>query len=147
MTASRTRNKRGQIKAGSLPPGRIKAGDLPPDQHITFSFKHLHPNPPVSQNFPDGYWGELLRCLKQHSRMLVGEILGNRSPLRAHGIDWSDSNVPQGFSYLPEPFCDMGGFQLSVKRDTFGRIIGLLIGNVFSVCWLDPQHQTTGRQR
>lgn len=148
MAASRSKKRKG-INPGK-PPGesRIDPGSPPPDQTITFSFKYLHPNPPVSQEFPEGYFAELLRCLQHHSRQFKSELVGSRNPAeKAHGINWATSNVPQGFDHLPKQLREMNGYQLSVKREEFGRIVGLLLENVFYVCWFDPQHETTGRQK
>jgi len=149
VAASRNRRRHRRQIDPDGPPGasRIQPGS-PPDDQITFSFKYLHPNPPVSQNFPADYWGELMSCLKMISGLNTGEILGNRSSSRrAHGIDWDDSNIPEGFAHLPQHLRDSAGFQFSVKRDDYGRIVGLLLGNVFYVCWFDPEHQTTGRPK
>ena len=94
---------------------------------------------------PDDYWDELMSCLKTLSGLKTSEVLGKRSSsLRAHGIDWDDSNVKEGFAHLPSHLRDSNGFQFSVKRDNYGRIVGLLLHNVFYVCWFDPEHQTTG---
>lgn len=150
MSASKHQQKsKGKIPSPTGPSGgRIVAGSLPRDDGITFSFKYLHRNPPVSQEFPDGYWSELLRCFREYCGRNKGEIVGNRNPsLRAHGLDWDDSKVTDGFSHLPPHLRDCNGFQLSVKKDTFGRVIGLLLGSVFYVCWLDPKHETTGRTK
>lgn len=144
----RGRNRRKGINPGE-PPGsdRINPG-APRDRQITFSFKYLHPKPPVSQDFPDGYLKELMNCLKEISEWDQGEFVGNRSSsLRAHGIDWSDSNIPDGFTHLPKHLQDSAGYQISIERDVYGRVIGLLIGSVFHVCWLDPNHETMGRKR
>ena len=145
------RGKKNRITSGNPPgEGRIDPGTPPPDQRIYFSFRYLHPHPPVDQTFPnENYISELMRALKEASNWHRGELVGNRNKaLRAHGIDWNDSNIPHDRfeEGLPEQFKGYDGYQLSVGRD-LGRVIGLLAGNVFYVRWLDPGHETTGRQR
>lgn len=136
------------IDPGKIPgSNRIPTPALPADQ-IKFSFKYLHPNPPVSQSFPEGYWAALLGCLREHSGLNHNELVGNRNPsLRAHGIDWDDSNVPGGFDHLPSHLADVAGFQITISKDVFGRVIGFLIDGVFYVCWLDPNHETMGKKK
>lgn len=151
MAASRKnkrKDKRGRIRPDPPQAGRIRTGIPAPETHLRFSFRYLHPKPPVSQNFPDGYWAELLRCFKQISELRRADLLGNRNPaLRAHGIDWAKSNFPNGFEHLPEQYREYAGYQLSVRRDTYGRVIGFIREDVFYVCWLDPNHETMGEQR
>jgi hypothetical protein len=144
VAASKRRDRR--IQPGEPPKkGRIDPGDPSQLGEITFSFKYLRSDPPVRQNFPDGYLDELLKCLKAFSERQKGEVVGSRNPsLRAHGIDWSKSNVPNGFDHLPSHLRDIAGFQLTVRREQYGRIIGFLSGTVFYVCWLDPNHETMG---
>ena len=72
--------------------------------------------------------------------MLPGELTRNRNrSQRSHGIDWAKSNVPQGFDHLPDQLRDVNGFQLTVRKNLFGRVTGPLLDNRFYVCWLDPQ--------
>ena len=148
MAASRSKKgkKRGKRIAPGEPPagsGRIKPDDPAALRKILFSFKYLHLTPPVSQEFPGDYLPELMKCLRAFSGRERGEVVGNRNPsMRAHGIDWAKSNFPAGFSHLPAHLRDVAGFQLTVRRDKYGRVIGFLSGAVFYVCWLDPQHET-----
>lgn len=148
MAASKRRDKKGKkgrVKPEPLSTGRIKP-DSPPLQpeEIMFSFKYLHPTPPVSQEFPEGYWNALFRRLHDVSRMKLSEFLGSRNDaLKAHGIKWEDSAFKDGFPHLNEQLRAYKGYQFSIDRYNFGRVIGFLRGNVFYICWLDPKHETT----
>ncbi len=145
MAASK-RSKKG-IEASPVPHkgGRIRDDGPPPEpDEIRFSFKHLHPTPPVSQIVGDGYYEALFERLKAVSQMKRTEFLANRNDaLKAHGINWEASAVPNGFNHIRDPqLRDYKGYQFSIDRYNHGRVVGLLVGNTFHICWLDPNHET-----
>ncbi len=148
MVASGRRKNRDKINTGA-PPGksRIDAGSLPEEPYLVVSLRHLHPNPPVNQTFPDGYATELIQCLARVTRLRHGGLVGKRGS-GDHGIDWNKSNVPRSpFEHgLPDQLNNYGGFQISVGKNR-GRIIGVLTTRIFYVRWFDPNHETMGRQR
>ena len=79
---------------------------------------------------------KLLDCLKSVSGKSITELT-NRSTHDLHPIDWDRTNTkpPAGYEQLEY-------WQFRIDKSS-GRVIGVLINNVFYVVWLDPHHNLT----
>ena len=82
---------------------------------------------------------KLLDCLKSVSGKSVAELM-NRSTHDLHPIDWRKTNTkpPVGYEQLEY-------WQFRIDKSS-GRVIGVIVGNVFYVVWLDPYHNLTDRE-
>lgn len=84
-----------------------------------------------------GQWFlKLLDCLKSVSGKSITELM-NRSTHDLHPIDWDKANTrpPVGYEQL-----EYWQFRLDKSN---GRVIGIIIDNIFYVVWLDPYHNLT----
>lgn len=78
---------------------------------------------------------DLFDCLKSVSNMTIQEM--RQSTHNLHPIDWNNTNTtaPMGSEQ-----CEYWQFRINKSK---GRVIGVLIDNVFYVVWLDPHHNLT----
>lgn len=108
---------------------------------MVFCFRHLKWTKKFSvENQDDRYVTTLLERLRDMCRMYMQECLSSRSSsLRFHPIDWTGTSEPAGFDSLPEHLRDSTPYQFSVSRNN-GRVHGFVIGHIFHVVWLDPDH-------
>ena len=79
------------------------------------------------------FW-HLLECLKSVSNKTIAELKNSVHDL--HPVDWSKTNVKCPSDNQAEYW----QFRINKSR---GRIIGMLIDNVFYIVWLDPHHNLT----
>ena len=120
---------------------------LPVDQtaltsSVTFSFALLDRNHKLFNlggNNADGTVGgkwflDLLDCLKSVSGKTIQEL--KQRPFCLHPVNWRTTNTKCPFSHNEEWW----QFRINKSR---GRIIGLLIGGIFYIVWLDPFHNLT----
>jgi hypothetical protein len=64
---------------------------------------------------------------------------GNHS-LKVHPIKWEETSRPDGFTCLNEQMQECTALQFSITAHEHGRVLGLILGGVFYVVWLDPNH-------
>jgi hypothetical protein len=126
--------------------GVIPSPVVPADSgQLTFSFKLIDCTSNQKFTFDvarDGYPLKLFQRLKSLCSMTWPEIRSDRSPaLRAHPINFSETSEPGGFSHLNEQFRALEPWQISVSSNEHGRVHGVVIGNVFYVVWIDPDHR------
>lgn len=95
-----------------------------------------------AEDHPQGYTQKLMERLKDLSGWTLGEFIQNRSKaLRSHQIFWPDTARPEGFAQIPAQAREGEAWQFSITANEYGRVHGLLVGNVFHVVWLDFNHQ------
>ena len=75
---------------------------------------------------------DLLDCLKSISGMTFDEARASKHEL--HPVRWNRTDVSRPKS---SDQCEYWQFRISKSK---GRVIAILIGNVFYVVWLDPHH-------
>ena len=119
-------------------------GSIANDKTLLFSFSsfdRMHKLFNLGGNSEDktvgGQWFlKLLDCLKSVSSKSITELT-SRSTHDLHPIDWSRTNTkpPAGYEQLEY-------WQFRIDKSS-GRVIGVLINNVFYVVWLDPHHNLT----
>ncbi len=88
-------------------------------------------------NTVGGIWFlKLLECFKSVSNKTITELM-NRSTHNLHRVNWKSTNTnpPEGYEQL-----DYWQFRLNKSS---GRVIGVIIDNIFYVLWLDPYHNLT----
>ena len=119
-------------------------GSVADDKTLLFSFASFdrtHKLFNLGGNSEDdtvgGQWFlKLLDCLKSVSVKSITELM-NRSIHDLHPIDWRKTNTkpPVGYEQLEY-------WQFRIDKSS-GRVIGVIVGNVFYVVWLDPYHNLT----
>lgn len=112
---------------------------------VYFSFKHLQLDHPTNRfcvkNTDGQYIFKILERFKALSGFKSREIFTSRSSaLRAHPIDWSDTQVKDGFAHLNEQLRAVEPYQISCSSNEHGRIHGFFVQNIFYVIWFDPEH-------
>ncbi|WP_299503281.1 hypothetical protein [uncultured Roseobacter sp.] len=115
----------------------------PAIDRLTFSFNFFdgsdHEVCPTL--FSDGYTRALMERLRDLSSWTMTEFRGSRSKsIRSHGVEWSRTSRPDGFTHLNEQFEAYEPWQFSITSNAHGRVFGLIIGNCFHVIWLDCNH-------
>lgn len=83
---------------------------------------------------------DLIDCFKSISNMNFSEMQASLHDL--HRIDWNKTNTQAPFSCKNE---DYDYYQFRINKSK-GRIIGILIDNIFYVVWLDPHHNLTNSE-
>jgi hypothetical protein len=126
-----------QIVPNAIPPVIIPAED----ELLSFSFRHLdleHPKFSVAKCQAD-YLAAFLSKIQQYSNWPVGMFCDQNNQDHRHIIWFPDTTEPAGF---PNIDADQLAYHESWQ---FGiswgwRAHGILIGNIFYVVWLDPEH-------
>lgn len=144
-TSKRKANKINLPQSSILPKKDVEK--LPFDekvlnQSIAFSFIFLdrkHELFNLGGNNEDktvgGKWFlDLLDCFKNVSGKTIQELKSR--PFCLHPINWKTANVNCPFS----PEIEWWQFRINKSR---GRVIGMLIGKIFYVVWLDAYHNLT----
>lgn len=89
------------------------------------------------------YFQALLDRMKDLSYHSVAKLTKQKpdSTLRFHRIDFKDHAVSEkGFGIARGEEYDLDAWQFSISANEHGRVHGSLIGNVFHLVWLDPDH-------
>ena len=84
-----------------------------------------------------GLWFlKLFECRKSVCNKTITELM-NKSTHDLHRINWQSANTkpPEGYEQLEY-------WQFRLNKSS-GRVIGVIIDNVFYVLWLDPYHNLT----
>jgi hypothetical protein len=139
MAKKKIKPKQLERKGGGIP-------DIQPryDDNIVFSFKYLDldSNPKFSlAGCGESYLEKLLLRLRDVSSITYDEFISSRSPaLRSHRINWEDTSEPEGFTSVNAYLREQPAFQFAISSNEYGRVHGFLLGNVFYIVWLDPNH-------
>lgn len=73
--------------------------------------------------------------------MKVSVFYSNRSSaLRAHPINWNNT-TESSFNLKNEDQLVTIPYQFELTANAYGRIHGFIIGSVFYIRWLDPDHK------
>lgn len=137
---------RGKIKSGKLSSSsRIVAGSPQPTKStLSFSFQYIdyaHSKFGFSNQDPS-YFCKVIERLKDISSLTSLEFTSNRTPtLKSHCIEWKTTSEPDGFTHLNEQFQSYTPYQFAISRNEYGRVHGFLVGCVFNIVWLDPEHK------
>ena len=131
---------------------RLTSAVAPP-QHLTFSFEYFDTTKPkFGFAHCDGhYFADVFDRLKALSAKTRNEFVsmpatGGRN-WRVHQIDWRDPAVTERTFGVPVQLtADDSAWQFNVSLNR-GRVHGFLIGSVFFVRWLDPNHALYGNCR
>lgn len=126
----------------SPPEGIIKTEYPLSPPLVVFSFKYLDSTKHEFRlNHPNLEHDKLLERLKNISAWTWNEFFGEHGrSLRAHSVIWSDTDYKDGFNHLGPQLQDMDGYQFSISQQR-GRVLGLILDNVFYVVWLDADHR------
>lgn len=137
---------------GKFNPGKLKRtqGKVPeqklpdPTAGLSFSFKYanLAHGKFSLEDPPNGCLADLLTKLKSTSGMQVGAFLTHYSEsMRNHKVTWSETTEPEGFSAseLNEQLRGVTPYQFSCAAG--GRVVGILIDEVFFAVWFDLHHR------
>lgn len=115
----------------------------PRDEKLRFSFEFYDPSDGemCPATFPNGYVQKLMERLQALSQWRLSDFHSSRSKsIRAHTHDWPKTARPDGYSHLNEQHKDYPGWQFCLSANEYGRVHGLMIGNVYYVIWLDLNH-------
>ncbi len=109
---------------------------------ISFSFKYFVT---VQEKFEpyardSVYFAILIERLVELSRLHVQQFYSDRSKsLRSHPIDWADTTESSFGIPGEEQIVDIP-YQFALSANEYGRVHGFIIGTVFYIRWLDPEH-------
>lgn len=134
--------KAGKTKAQKT--GIVSGGYVEPPGTLTFSFRYIDTSNDkfITVGQSGGYFSKVISRLKDLSTITEREFLSDRGgSLKSHPIDWRDTSEPDGFRHLNEQLQAYTPYQFAVSRNEHGRIHGFLIGSVFHIVWLDPEHK------
>ena len=128
--------------------GRIQSGATAArlNEFLCFSFKYYDPNHGHfhCRDRNVEYFTALLARLKTLCmEQVVALTTAVRNPTtRFHRIDRQKHRVSaKGFGIPGHPDFDDEAWQFSLSVNEHGRVHGFLIGNVFYLVWLDPEHK------
>jgi len=123
------------------PPPKIPlpfGGELVKELGFSFSFSAFdRTNELFNLSGVDVKWFiDLLDCLKSVSGKTLDEL--KKSTHDFHPVKWTNANAK-----CPSEQGEYWQFRISKSK---GRVIGLLLDNVFYVVWLDPHHNLTNSE-
>jgi len=108
---------------------------------LSFSFKYFcttNKFSPYSRK--SDYFSILIERLIKLSQITPQEFYSNRSKsLRSHPIDWDDT-TESSFDIPNEEKIVSTPYQFELSANEYGRVHGFVIGSVFYIRWLDPDH-------
>lgn len=114
-------------------------------EHLSFSFRYLDTTKAkfLVKACDHTYFALVMGRLKALSEMSRKDFLnlpitGGKS-WRVHRITWNDRVSESGFGLHETLTADENAWQFMLSKDN-GRVHGFLIGNVFFVRWIDPDH-------
>ena len=116
---------------------------LPSPVRISFSFRHLQTEHRKFQfsHRDSSYFCKLLDRLKHVCELSWQQMrTSHKDSVRCHDHKWHLTTEPDGFG-LKGQLADCQGWQFAVSGNEHGRVHGFIIGNVFFVVWLDPDHK------
>lgn len=133
-----------------IPKGQIekRISSVNFDRKVKFTFKYLdrkhelfnlgncETNPQVVEK---EWFLDLLDCLKRASEMDIDEFLKD-SLFDAHPVDWNNSNTKK-----PDIVEQADFWQFRISKSK-GRIIGILLDEIFHIVWLDRHHNLTNSE-
>lgn len=131
------------------PSGPIQSPAVPENETVVFSFNYFEPAHAVcnAQSRDGIYFRSLLRRFTDVGRLTVKQFRtihasrAGRHAVRIHQIDWSRATISvKGFGIPHRQDLDEQAWQFSVDQHENGRVHGFLIGRIFHVVWLDPEH-------
>ncbi|MEG4571197.1 hypothetical protein QUA56_00490 [Microcoleus sp. N3A4] len=117
--------------------------DVKIPEGVSFSFRYYQDD---KDKFSIGgrdakYLASLLRRLRDLSQLNAPEIINNQSKsLRCHSIVWKNTTEPNGFGIPNETELVNVPYQFQISANEYGRVHGFFSENVFSIVWLDPDH-------
>jgi len=136
---------------GPLAPlsGEIRPPKVSERETILFSFNYYQCNHSAcnAESRDAKYFRDLLNRFGSIGRLTVKEFTTmhagiNSGAGRIHKIYWDHPKIMQsGFKIPQRQDLDENAWQFSVSQHENGRVNGLLIGRVFHVVWLDPEHR------
>ena len=137
------------VRKKQLPPptGAIQKTDVR-SERLAFSFRFFHYDGDLCpENHPEGYAQRLMERLRDLSSWTLAEFTEKyHQTVRNHRITWVETARPVGFAHLPAQVREADAWQFSITANEWGRVHGLLIGNVFHVIWLDFNHRLYPQQ-
>jgi len=127
-------------KAADKAQGRVPP-PTPPRREVVFCFKSWTETEKFRLSRCAGtYLAKFIGRLRDLCTWEVAALKANRhEALRFHPISWDRSSEPGGFG-LPAHLQDVECFQFGITTNEHGRVHGYVIGHVFHVVWLDPDH-------
>jgi hypothetical protein len=115
-----------------------------PQPLLRFSFRYLDTTHPAFDVRKCGaeYYRLLLARLHELSAVSVTEFRSRAfRSLRIHRIDFEDPRLSiRSFGIRGELDADTRAWQFALSANEHGRVHGFLMGEVFYVRWLDPEH-------
>jgi hypothetical protein len=125
-----------RIRQNNIPRAHRPHSDAP----LLFSFSHLHDRFVTGRHLPEGFMSQLLVKLKELSSVSEGAFKYEwASEHRNHQIA-PESRPEMEFENLGEQLQTEDAYQFCVDPKTKWRVYGILVGNVFYIRWLDPDH-------
>jgi hypothetical protein len=133
------------------PTKKIHKGKIPEKIKVNpsglkFSFKYLDLDNDKFILIPaeDGHIGDFFKRLKHVCDINIGDFQGSRA-LHSHPIDWKRPRITEKrFPFENDQLHDKA-WQFAINSKT--RIHGALVGDIFFVVWLDPNHRLQPTKR
>lgn len=125
----------------------------PETERLQFSFKHLDENHPKFkiESCSSDYLRALLLQIKVYSDYTEEQFTDQNNNDHRHWNFWRDTTETNGFTNLSDEIQNEYSWQFALNpqsRKAPGanwRVHGMLVGNVFYIVWLDPQHKLAPR--
>lgn len=115
-----------------------------PEGTIQFSFKHLECDHSryCIDTYTNDFWQAFTRELKHYNKMQVDQFEVPDNEVARHLIDFTETSEV-GFDPAFEQLFDWSNrWQFGIGHKRHGwRAIGVLVGNLFYLVWLDQNHQ------
>lgn len=112
-------------------------------ENIIFSFRHVdfeNKKFQMPENKPE-YFTEVVNRFKEVCRLTLGQLTGKDARVfHCHAINWNTA-TESGFKNISTELQDAKDYQFSITKVKYGRIHGVLLGNIFYIVWFDPDHK------
>ena len=120
---------------------------------LSFSFRYLHqPTAPKTkfslEKCANNYLPKFLGRLKEACKLTLRDLQLSkpRDTLRSHPIAWHETTEPNGFEDIDPELWEGSEWQISITSNKHGRLHGFVIGSIFHVVWIDPDHELFPRK-
>jgi hypothetical protein len=136
------KNYKNKIKPTNV--GSIKTSITLTDvnDYLVFSFKFLQKTSKFDyEKRRHSYYQSTIERLKAISSIKVNELTRNANALRFHQVDLKKT-TEKTFGIKNEALqADENAYQFQISSNEHGRVHGFIVGYIFYVVWLDPDHK------
>ena len=145
-----------------MPRKRIASQKIPPknvpepresEEKLSFSFEYVQIQAKPRRKFSiakcaKNYLPKFLERLRAVCELTLRQLALSKpkDTLRPHPISWPDTTESNGFEGIDRELWDGSERQISITSNKHGRLHGFVIGSIFHVVWIDPDHELFPRK-